>query len=57
MTTKYLSVQDVAQILQVNKITVYGWIKKGKIPFLKINGSLRFDPNTIENWINGNRVV
>lgn len=54
---KLLTVQQVAELIQVAPITIYKWISAGKIPYTKLpSGSVRFDPDKLQNWIN-NRTV
>jgi excisionase family DNA binding protein len=46
---EYLTVLEVAEILQVNKFTIYRWSKSGKIPSRVIGGRvLRFLASDIE---------
>jgi len=45
-----LSVKEVSSFLHVHPITVYKWARKGKIPYLKINGLIRFDKSEIGEW-------
>lgn len=46
-----LTINDVAQQLQVRRSTVYVWAAAGKIPCLKIHGLLRFRPEEIARWL------
>jgi len=39
---EYVTVNDVARLLNVNPRTVYRWCSAGELPHLKIGGSLRF---------------
>jgi len=39
---EYLTVNDVAKLLNVSPKTVYRWCSAGKLPHIKIGGSLRF---------------
>ena len=48
---KYLTVDDVAALMQVSNKTVYDWVHKKVIPYYKIVGSLRFDYDEVERWI------
>ena len=51
MTFSLLTVKDMATRLQVKDKTVYAWASQGKIPCIKINGAIRFDPGEIEQWL------
>ena len=39
---EYMTVNDVARLLNVNPRTVYRWYSAGELPHIKIGGSLRF---------------
>jgi excisionase family DNA binding protein len=46
-----LTVNDMASRLQVKDKTLYAWVSQGKIPYVKLNGVIRFDPGEIEQWL------
>jgi len=46
-----LTVKDVATMLKVKPSTVYGWAEQDRIPYLKINGALRFKADEISKWL------
>lgn len=48
---KLLTPKEVANQLQVSAGTVYNWVNKKKIPYIKMNGSIRFEQGKIDNWI------
>ncbi len=45
---KLWNASDVAWYLQVHDMTVYRWVKKGKLPYVKIGGRLRFNKDSID---------
>lgn len=47
---KFLTVEDVSEMLQVSRITIYNLKKKG-LPFLKIGKNIRFDQQEVLGWI------
>ena len=47
-----LTVQDLSKILKAKPKTIYQWAETGMIPFIKLNGCLRFDLDDINEWIN-----
>jgi len=50
---KLLTIEQLCEILQVKKNTIYSWTFMRKIPFVKINGALRFKEKAITSWIEG----
>ena len=47
----YLTVAQLAQLLQVSQSTIYGWVDRDYIPFLIAGDLVRFDPTAIHNWM------
>ncbi len=48
---KILNIKELSDILKVKPKTLYQWAELRQIPFLKLNGALRFDFDDIEKWI------
>lgn len=48
---KLLNVYEVAGVLNVAVQTVYGFVTRREIPFIKIGHSLRFDREDLKAWI------
>ena len=51
MTTSLMTVKEMAARLQVKEKTIYAWASQGRIPCVKVNGVIRFDPGDIESWL------
>jgi len=52
MIDKLLTVIQLAQILNVQKGTIYSWLSRGvDIPHVKIAGTVRFREKAIMEWI------
>ena len=50
--SELISVQELADKIKFNKLTIYRWVKERKIPFVKMPGNdIRFNKEKIENWI------
>lgn len=49
--TRYLTVAQLAERLQISESTIYGWVDRDYIPFLMAGDLLRFDPNAIQEWM------
>lgn len=52
---RYYSVKDIAKYLGTTPYTVYDWKRRRKIPFIKLNGSLKFDRVEIDKMMEENR--
>ena len=46
-----LTVKDLAQQLQIKPATLYAWAAQEKIPCLKIHGVIRFESESIRDWL------
>ncbi len=46
-----LTIKDIAARLKVKDKTLYAWAAQGRIPTLKINGVIRFEPDAIDRWL------
>lgn len=51
--TKFLTVDDVANMLQVARSTIYN-LKKQGMPFIKLGKNIRFDQEEVINWVKTN---
>ena len=50
---KLLTVKELAVVLRVSEKTVRDWVLKEKIPVLRINHCVRFEPLAISEWLTG----
>lgn len=50
MNQSLFSVKEISSFLSVHPKTLYKWTEEGKIPFLKINGLIRFKKHEIDEW-------
>ncbi len=54
------TVTETAEFLRVSEKTIYDWVYRREIPFIKLKRLLRFRPTEIAKWLqigghNGNR--
>lgn len=49
---RLLRAEDIAEYLQVSIKTLRNWCYREKIPYVKVNGCVRFKLKEIETWIN-----
>lgn len=45
---KLLTAEEVAQLLRVNRSSVYRWVEQGLLPAVKIGRTVRFNPDTVK---------
>lgn len=50
---KFLTIDDVSEMLQVTRSTVYNLKKKG-LPYIKLGKNIRFDQDEVINWVKEN---
>ena len=50
---RYLTVPQVAELLQLSEKTVYRLAQRGKLPAFKVGGSWRFRRLDIDAWAAG----
>ena len=48
---KLLTIQQLSELLQVSRSTIYEWTHIGLIPHYKLPKGLRFKLSEVENWI------
>ena len=51
MTNKWLTIDQIADHLQVSKEKVYKLCQQGKMPASKIGGQWRFDKKEVDCWV------
>lgn len=51
MDSPLMSVQDIAKYIRVHEMTVYRWLKQGKIPGIKLGGRWRAYKSTLDIFL------
>lgn len=54
--TGLLSAPELARSLGYGRTTIYEWIAAGRIPYIRIGSSIRFDPIVIAQWLRNHTV-
>lgn len=54
--SKFYKIEDVCELLQVSKITIYRWIKSGKITAYKVGKSYLFKISDVHKLIEDSKV-
>ena len=55
MNEKLLTPEQVAERLQVTERTVYGWLRRGNLPALKLGRLWRIRPEDLEGFLESAR--
>ena len=52
--TRFLSVDEAADLLSVSKRTIYGWVQQGRIPYRKAGRRVLFLESELLEWTKPN---
>jgi len=55
MEKEFLSVRELSEILNLKADFLYLLVEEGRIPHFRIGRLIRFSPNAIHEWMEGNR--
>ena len=50
---KFLTIEDVADMLQLTRTTIYN-LKKNGLPFIKLGKNIRFNQEEVVDWVMNN---
>jgi len=56
MTEKWLTIEQIADYLQVSKEKMYKLCQRGKMPASKVGGQWRFDLKEVDAWVRKQRL-
>jgi excisionase family DNA binding protein len=54
---RYVNPQELSEYLGLSKGTLYVWVCRRQIPYLKVGKLLRFDLKEIEGWLKDKRIA
>jgi len=57
MTPRLLRIQEVSERTGLSKHTLYKMVSQCRIPYTKLGGALRFDPEKLDQWIKQSTVM
>ena len=55
MDDRWLSVEEIAEYLGINRDTVYKWIERKKMPAHKVGRLWKFKKSQIDRWVEAGR--
>ena len=47
----FMTIAQLSHDLQIKRSTLYAWVSQRKVPFLKVNGCIRFRQDEIDAWL------
>ena len=53
---RFLNMDECSQYVGITKGTLYVWVCRRKIPYLKVGKLIKFDIRTIETWMNSKQI-
>lgn len=54
---KLLTVYEAAEYLDIHPMTLYRWVRKGKMPAAKLGKNWRFRKEKLDAWIDKNTIL
>jgi excisionase family DNA binding protein len=48
---RLLTAKDLSEALAISEKTIYAYVSKGLIPYIKIESNVRFRPQAIREWL------
>ncbi len=51
-----IGIDELAVLLRIHKGTIYNWVYRRKIPYVKVGRLVRFDLNEIAKYLDGCRI-
>jgi excisionase family DNA binding protein len=51
MNTELIDAVELSKRLNIKKGTLYDWVRRGKIPFVRLESLVRFDVQDIDQWL------
>jgi excisionase family DNA binding protein len=51
-----ISADELAPALGISRVTIYSWVRRNAIPFMKIEGLVRFEPDKVAQWLKSKQI-
>lgn len=56
MERQLINIHELSALLGVSMNTLYGWVNRRKIPYVKVGRLVKFDQRDIETWVKERKV-
>ncbi len=53
--TKFYTIEEIAELLKVSYLTVFRWVKAGKLTAYKVGKQYRIELNDLNNFLNNSK--
>ena len=50
---RLVTAKDLEALLQIDVKTLYSYVRRGLIPYVRIESNLRFRPSEVQAWLEG----
>ncbi len=57
MTPRLLKIKEVSERTALSVHTLYKMVSQHRVPYTKLGGALRFDPEKLDQWIKQSTVM
>jgi excisionase family DNA binding protein len=54
---KLIDVRTLSNMLSIKPKTIYDYVRKGRIPYFKVEGSIRFEIMEIKKWLDNKHLA
>ncbi len=52
---RLLTARETSELLRVHLVTLYSWVREGRIPSLRLGRKRLFDPEAVRRWLETHR--
>ena len=54
---RYLTVEEVAELVRVSRMTVYRWVRAGELPAVRVGRSFRIPQDALDAFLRSSSTV
>jgi excisionase family DNA binding protein len=54
---RYLTVEEVAELVRVSRMTVYRWVRSGDLPAVRVGRSFRIPQDSLDAFLRSSSTV
>jgi excisionase family DNA binding protein len=57
MNSQILTLDELSEYIKISRFTIYDWVYRKKIPYIKLGKNLRFRRELIDDWIDAKQNI